>query len=305
MTATKTKPKPRRRPVPRPSTNGHAAAPETPDLARLCNHIIELHRNREAAVRSRVMMENRLRAVIMEKLGYNSRLSKEERGSFVTRANAVIKLVAKTPLGKPLPASVPDPGFVRGMLSGVDALKVREDGLGKDMDRLARQLPVAAWYRTVRGLGKTSLLSLAQIVGECGDLSNYSGPMKLWRRMGCAPFTFNGETLMPSTWKRRKAEGKGLPAKLWSTLEDEDGQEHVGYCDQRRKVAWNVGDCLMKQNGDGPYRKRYDDARARIAETHPEYSDGRHDKHARLLCVKLFLKDLWRAWRRAAKVECY
>ena len=65
----------------------------------------------------------------------------------------------------------------------------------KDMEVLARQLPVAGWVETVPGLG---YLGLATIIAETGDLSNYSNVAKVWKRLGYAPY--NG--LAGSSWKR-------------------------------------------------------------------------------------------------------
>ena len=51
----------------------------------------------------------------------------------------------------------------------------------KKLKALAKQLPVWSWVETVRGVGP---LSLAQMIGELGDLSGYSNPAKPWKRMG-------------------------------------------------------------------------------------------------------------------------
>ena len=51
----------------------------------------------------------------------------------------------------------------------------------KKLEKLAKQLPVWSWVENVRGVGP---LSLAQMIGELGDLSGYSNPAKPWKRMG-------------------------------------------------------------------------------------------------------------------------
>src|SRR5262249_44139760 len=136
---------------------------------------------------------------------------------------------------------------------GFDKMVVQLD---KQMEKLAKTLPVAAWakFPERRGFG---LLSLATIIGETGDLNNYPNPAKVWRRMGCAPFTSDGKTLMGATWKSGR-EGK-LSSDEW---------EEYGYSPRRRSVMFVIGECLVKQNGGGgeaareadlgigPYRQR-------------------------------------------------
>jgi hypothetical protein len=158
------------------------------------------------------------------------------------------------------------------------------------MKKCVIRLPVAnspeAWLNRPeqRGFGA---LFLAILIGETGDLNTYTNPGKVWRRMGCAPWTFNptgeegGEkTLMGATWRSGR-EGK-LPASEW---------EAFGYSPRRRSIAYLVGEGIVKQNGkdsaetakkkreagrdvitvNGPYHQRYTSAKAHAYETHPEW----------------------------------
>jgi hypothetical protein len=151
------------------------------------------------------------------------------------------------------------------------------------------------------------LLFLAIVVGECGDLANYANPAKLWRRMGCSPWVFNGKTLMGATWKSGK-EGK-LPASEW---------ELFGYSPRRRSISYLIGEGILRQNGSqearkayeiggvsyparlarlcGPYRARYDYAKNACAENHPDYKPLRCHLHGMLLGTKLLIKNLWIEW---------
>lgn len=99
--------------------------------------------------------------------------------------------------------------------------------LEKRLKKLARQLPVFAWAKGVYGFGE---LSLAAIVGEAGDLNNYSNPAKLWKRMGLA--VINGER------QRKKSDA-------------EEAAAH-GYRPARRSVMWNIGGGLIGGMGHGP-----------------------------------------------------
>ena len=159
-------------------------------------------------------------------------------------------------------------------------------------------------------------MSLAIVAAEAGDLCNYANPGKLWKRLGCAPFTderITGKTLMGSTWKSKR-EGS-LDADQW---------QEFGYSPRRRSISYLFGENIIKNNQDGPYRKRYDEAKAKAVEDHPDWikcskceGTGKNKKrtncsnckgtgivmmrchlHGMLLATKLLLKHLWVEWNR-------
>lgn len=164
----------------------------------------------------------------------------------------------------------------------------------KEMGKLAKQLPVWADFgEDIRGFGE---VSLAVIVAEAGDLSNYATDAKLWKRMGVAVI---------------EGRRQGNPGE---NATKEDWIEH-GYRKPRRSHLWNIGQSLIKGNRDGVYRVAYDRRRAHTMVTHPEWwcdEDGnpKVDKtgkpssahgaaDAQRYMEKRLLRDLWRAWRRA------
>lgn len=285
-----------------------AAAPAIADLQPntpvpgIAAELQALQRQRSVVLKSRNMQANRLQAVVAGTLGYSAAMPEKERRKKFAEAAALIKAVAE---------SGDDSGFnsvIRTTLIGIDAFNALKDTFEREMVRLARRLPVAAWVQAPqrRGFG---LLFLAIVVGEAGDLSDYANPAKLWRRMGCAPWSFGGKTLMAATWRSGK-EGK-LPASEW---------ESYGYSPRRRSIAYLIGEGIVKQNTvlggsadayaetdsgsaaavPGPYRLRYDEAKARARELHPEYSDLRCHRHAMLLATKRLLRDLWVEWHSLA-----
>jgi hypothetical protein len=164
------------------------------------------------------------------------------------------------------------------------------------MARLAKSLPVWEQFaEAVRGFGPGSL---AVIIGEAGDLSNYSTHSKLWKRMGLA--VINGIR----QGGLKKTSGK------------ESWIEH-GYSPLRRSRMWNIGDTLIKGNKDGPYRsaylarKQYERDRAesngitvlpaaKISKSiaAASMSDGHVHLRAQRYMEKRLLRDLWKAWRR-------
>lgn len=141
----------------------------------------------------------------------------------------------------------------------------------KRLVKLAKELPVAPWVEATRGVG---LLSLAAIVGEAGDLSAYSNPAKLWKRMGLA--------VMPGGDRQRRVAGV-------------EALDH-GYSPARRSVMWNLGACIVKAGG--PLKEVYD-AR-KVYEAERVATKAHAHNRAQRYVEKRFLRDLWSSWRRAA-----
>ncbi|MCC7253844.1 hypothetical protein [Hyphomicrobium sp.] len=148
----------------------------------------------------------------------------------------------------------------------------------KGMSRLASQLPVWAGFgASIRGFGPASL---AVIVAEAGDLSNYANPGKLWKRMGLAVM---GDV-------RQGGLAKGASKEAWI--------EH-GYSPQRRSRMWNIGDALIKSNRDGEYRTLYLARKEYELARDPEMKPIKAHRRAQRYMEKRLLKNLWQAWRRA------
>jgi hypothetical protein len=155
------------------------------------------------------------------------------------------------------------------LLEGRDGIEKARLQVEKRLLVLAKGLPVVPWVDSVRGFG---VLSLAGIVGEAGDLSAYSNPAKLWKRMGLA--VIGGE-------RQRKKEGAA-------------GIEH-GYNPARRSLMWTVGDCIIRAGG--PLKELYNERKVYEA---PRVKTKMHaHNRAKRYIEKRLLRDLWRAWRDA------
>jgi hypothetical protein len=153
-------------------------------------------------------------------------------------------------------------------LEVIHAQRMKEE---KALTKLAEQLPISEWVRGVKGFG---ILNLGLIIAETGDLSNYSNPGKVWKRMGLA--------LVEGERQRMKA---GADMALLH-----------GYSPRRRAVAWNLSDCLIKQNGaDGEYKALYAAKKAEYMER--EWTKIHAHKAAQRYMGKRVIRDLWRAWR--------
>lgn len=196
-----------------------------------------------------------------------------------------------------------------------DAVEAERKDCAKDLEFIAKQLPVYEWARGVKGFG---LISLASIVGEAGDLSNYSTVSKLWKRLGLA--VMNGN--------RQGRVGDGLSRDDRSAAY----KEH-GYNPERRSVTWVMADSMFKHqwrggkdedgadpkksgkpeavpaHAVGPYGEVYGSrklhTRSRIADTAElddkdsmKWTPKRCDNDARRVMTKALVRDLWLAWRR-------
>jgi hypothetical protein len=208
-----------------------------------------------------------LGAYIRTELGWSLNLPADERAKIAKQAAALVK----KPEG--------DLGDV--ILAAHESrkpFKEIENVALKNMEKLAKQLPVWSLYcENVRGLGAGSL---AVIVAEAGDLSNYRTHSKLWKRMGLAVMSGIRQGGLP----------KGASADSWI--------EH-GYNRQRRSKVWNIGDSLIKGNRDGYYRRIYLERKAYEIARDPDIKPIAAHRRAQRYMEKRLLKHLWQAWRRA------
>ncbi len=266
-------------------------------VAALCRQ----QRKRAMTQQSRVMLENRLQALVAgaAPLGYHAGMAEKDRTRVFKEAAAIIKAVAKGTMAHDLE------NLIVATKESSWIFRKEEQRLEAGMEAYLGQLPIAAWvaHPDQRGLGQ---LGCAILIGEAGDLTNYGPaisdcpdrekrvgyftPSRLWKRLGCAPLEYGGETHMGATWRGKKG---GLPAEVWVAF---------GYNPQRHSIAYQVGKRLMMQNGDGPYRRRYDEAKARAQENHPDWTPAHRDKHAILLATKRLLLNLWVEWNKVGDV---
>lgn len=251
------------------------------ERATVCAELQRLQRARAWHLKSRIKIDNRLRASIATSFGYFSGMTESDRERCFKEANALIKRVVKGEEDGPYA------GMIRAAQMASDAFGGMQIQMESRMLDLAKMLPVAEWVGkpAQRGFG---LHLLAVLIGETGDLANYESPGKIWRRMGCAPYEKEGHVHMGSTWNRpRWLNGVKLSKADW---------EDFGYSPRRRSIAYIIGENFVKQNGEGPYRRRYDNARTRFKELHENATKGHCHSHGMLLAAKLLMKNLWFQW---------
>lgn len=198
------------------------------ELSRICAELQSLQRMRAGMIRQRIMQENGRRAFVANLLGYTPGQDEKARKAMFAEADAVIKAVIAGTQKHAAGA------FIHAAEGGIASFLMAQRETEKEMLPLARKTPVHDWALAPeqRGFG---VLSLATVIGETGDLRLYGNPPKVWKRLGCAPWSHAGKTQMGATWKSKG----GLPAEQWSAF---------GYCSRRRSIAYVLGENLIKQN---------------------------------------------------------
>ena len=273
-------------------------------LEALIDDIREQHRIRCYAMEQRKRANLSLGSFLRLVLGWSLALPEADRNRIKAYAQALIRLgedEAKA-LKKGAPFKTDEPDYLKWRDAIMASLEARrpfmdiEKDATKEMERLALLLPVWKWCEGIRGFGA---VSLAVIVGEAGDLSNYPRKGHLWKRMGLAVM------------------GDIRQGGLKKTAAKEEWIAH-GYNRQRRSRVWNIGDALIKGNADGEYRQVYlarkvyerDRAEAAGLTVAPAakipkaragefMSDGHIHRRAQRVMEKRLLRDLWQEWRRA------
>jgi hypothetical protein len=251
-----------------------------------CMALRELQSHRIATVKMMLRINNQARALARRHLGWTP--DGADREKINKQAETIVNgILDGTETNAP-------PALQAYVMNSAEACRPFENmrsSLESQMKKLARSLPVYEWVKSVLGFGD---LGLAIIVGECGNLSNYDCPAKVWKRMGVA--VIDGE-------RQRKSA--------------EDFAIH-GYNPRRRSAMWTIGDSMLKNKGSEYYevfeeRLHYEIEKAAGTELEKticsrgmktnkkgvEYESFSAHARARAqrFMEKRLLKDLWNAWR--------
>ncbi len=240
-------------------------------MSDLYTTLRELQAQRRNCIRMQTRITNNLGAMARRLCGWRGDLDEKERNRITKEAAALVASLSRETADT---EDILDTGVqmlkqsLGPFVAVADQSRAPYDalrkGIEKEMKDLVLQTPGAAFMQATRGFGP---LSLAVIVGEAGDLSNYANPAKLWKRLGLAPNEAydvgeNGNRKVP---RRVKAE--------------------IFAC---------VGDPLMKMNGEGIYRTEY------LTRKEAYIAAGRTKGHAHLSAMRVMekrlLRDLWAAW---------
>ena len=266
---------------------------DSPSLAARILILKEAQAQRVTLVRALVAHENTPRALARRALGWKLELPEKDRAKIVRRAAVLVDALQsgeQVPVGtEQVAASIA--GLVLAFAASAEPLHAERLKCERILREGAETLPVWPWVEAVPGFGA---LGLAQIVGSCGDLDEWRSPAGLWKRFGLAPRACYDDVTL-------------------------DGRPCNKMPKRRRSVMYVIGDSLLKGNktGDGNngvYRELYLERRAYEVARNPAFDKGidkktgkqKVTKHCHLRAQryveKRLLRDLWRAWRDAAKI---
>lgn len=284
------------------ASNGqYAAAPlPAPSTEDIIEALVQQHRNRRFAIKTQQKLDRSLESFVRRNFtAWSPDLPEKESAKQNARVHQIIKM-ARNPDETDSIATL-----VRPQVEAIDASREIWDQqravAEKERLRLVRMLPIAAWLETVKGAGPSSL---ADIIGEAGDVGSYASHSKLWKRLGFAPY----DGLAGSTWKRETWRPRKLTSEEW--IANPFSGERYGIMrslsDSMFRANWQGADNKNNDTGasrpSGHYGELYARRRAHTKITHEDWSDGHAHADALRYMFKKYLRDLWKAWRRD-KVE--
>jgi hypothetical protein len=268
----------------------------SPGVDVLCGRLVDLARQRRFCVKNQSRCWRSIEQFVAGGLGFSTKMEDaKQRKKLFDEARKIIK---ETLAERRFDA---DTGVM--ILHTQEAARVWDDkraSVENEMEMVAAQLPVAEFVKTVRGV---SMLGLAVVVGEAGNLSNYPNRWTLQKRLGLG-------CLEDGTRQRRI---KGLTQQ--QTL-------RIGYVPQRRGDMYAFFDDVMlraqwrgakDEDGKsakkskkpvvtpgyplGPYGVYYE---RKLAEYTQEEHPAPHKAAARYM-TKMFMRHLWREWKKYAR----
>jgi hypothetical protein len=250
------------------------------------------HRRRRYAIKVQAKIDRALESFVrINATEWSHDASESEREAFNRQVKAIV-VAARKGKGDGLIVEL-----VEKTDRGREPFDIMRASAEKNMEQLARLLPVAPWIESVRGAG---LLGLATIVAEAGDLANYPNPAKLWKRLGFAPY----DGFAGSTWKRETWRSRALAAEEW--IENPFSGERYALMHQIGVWLVNAQWIAAGKTGtgegkpNGPYGTVYATRRAHTAQTHPDWTKQHARMDAIRITMKEFLKHIWLEWNNVA-----
>jgi len=285
------------------------------DLDARCRAIVALQAERKFVINLETSVVNSTTGHVASFIAAPHDESKEGRGKRFDRAKAIVSRAMK---GKPQTDNdaVLGDAFSRNMSmvgSALEHVLARRAEIENAMDEIAKHLPVAAMTDEETGIKGFKARGLAVIIGEAGNLSNYSTVRKLWRRLGFG-MAQGHEAHAYSTWRRMK----GLSTEEWTSPEYAGQPRRAGYSPKRLGQIYGVVTTpLFMNKAKSKYGTIYDARRAHTLTTHPEWyldkkgkpklnatgapSSAHAMEDAKRVMTKELLSDLWSEWRRSCK----
>jgi hypothetical protein len=218
-----------------------------PELETIIIRIRGQHRTRRFAMKTQQKLDRSLESFVRcNYTDWHPDMPEKERDAINKRIKAMIKNARDTASELTQLVDSIDKGR-----APFDSIR---DDCERDMETLAKQLPVYSWVAAIPG---AAALGLATIIAETGDLSNYSNVAKVWKRLGYAPY----DGLAGSTWKRETWRTRTLTKEEW--IENP-------FSGERYALIQQIGESLFKKQWIGKERRQEIEAALKEA---PDASD--------------------------------
>lgn len=259
-------------------------APTAPVLSDVVSRLMELQVKRRFCISQQTRLTNSLAAQARWHLGFSTSLPEKEREAIRKQSEKLLKAL-KT--GDAVPEGMEEAAEeIAPLLALTQQARAGFDDYRKKIEKSMREqvvhTPGYAFAQEVRGFGD---LALAVVVGESGLVScdpkgppeggNYPTVSKLWKRLGWAP-----KEVYP---KGEKSTGHKVPRRC------------------KGELYGTIVEPMMKLNGDGKYKKIYDERKAVYLPRFVAEGGKQPKLHAHRIAMRMMLKellkDLWLAWR--------
>lgn len=253
-----------------------------------------LQRNRRFCIRSQQYFNRSTESYIASNLAYSNDLEERDRKAIFKFA-AMIRMKVET---NETVAGVEIDEFSRRVILQSQASRSHWDAerqaIEKEMKRVAESLPVSAWVKAQKGF---SLLGLAVLVGETGDLANYSGPAKVWKRLGLACLDGVRQGSIPPNLTGN-ARSEAWASRGYSPLRRAEVFAFID--DVMLRAQWRGEKDEVPAHAIGPYGEVYAERKAwNLAR---DLKPGHAERDARRFMAKRFIRDMWVAWQETVNL---
>lgn len=214
----------------------------TPEVTAICDELRRKHGQRQLIIKAQtkaILQARSIVSVIHRRDG-----DWDDDAAKKAARKRIDGIFAEARANEDHPEHVP----VVAVLSMADAVEPLRKSLESGMVKLAKQLPVYPWVKSVKGFGDTSF---ATIVGEAGDIGTYRSVSALWKRMGVAVI---GGARQGDNNHAHITDDMFPPDVLEAVLSKRmhrDAAEWVvhGYRKSRRAVSWNARKLVIGSMG--------------------------------------------------------
>ena len=254
----------------------------------IVDRIFYIARDRRFAVKVQQKIDRALESFVRQRMtGWTSDASEAERNKYNREVKQLIAAAREGEGKERLAFLVKNADVSRRVWDEM------RDGTEAELEKMAGELHVASWIKSVPGAG---LKGLAYILGETGPLDNYPNPEKLWKRLGFAPY----DGYAGSTWKRQTWRPRQLTKDEW--IANPFSGERYAQMYQIALWLWAKQWISKKKTGgtrgrpNGRYGELYAARRSHTDVSHPEWTDGHRHSDALRVMFKQYLVDLWEVW---------